>query len=263
MVFIYILQLEDNKFYIGKTENPQFRLNNHFNFNGSAWTKKYKPLKVLKIIPDCNNFDEDRYTKEYMSKKGINNVRGGTYCKIKLDNDEIELLKKEINGANDCCYICGSNQHFATNCDNNYDNIIVDKLTKQFNLLSFKNFIPAKKFEGEKLGYLFKYGIKGLGYYKDEDITTITASNKDTCFRCHRTGHFANKCYATKDIHGNYIQDEDSEEELIEAWCCSYCNKEFETEKGANYHERFYCKHKPCNNYRKKYNNNYYRYKYS
>lgn len=205
MVFIYVLQLEDNKFYIGKTENPQFRLNNHFNFNGSVWTKKYKPLKVLKIIPNCNNFNEDRYTKEYMSKKGINNVRGGTYCKIKLDNDEIELLKKEINGANDCCYICGSNQHFANNCDNNYDNIIVDKLTKQLNSLLIE---------------------------------------QERCFRCHRIGHFANNCYATKDIHGNYIQDEDSEEELIEAWCCSYCNKEFETEKGAKYHERFYCKKK-------------------
>ncbi len=242
MVFIYILQLEDKKFYIGKTENPQFRLNSHFNYNGSAWTKKYKPLKVLELIPDCNNFDEDRYTKEYMSKKGINNVRGGTYCKIKLDNDEINSIQKEINGATDCCYICGSKEHFANDCDNNDDNINVDNLTKQLNSLSFKKFIPAKKFECEKFGYLFKYGDKGLGYYKDKNISSITASNKDTCFRCHRIGHFANNCYATKDIHGNYIQDEDSDEELIEVWCCSYCNKEFETEKGANYHERFHCK---------------------
>ena len=93
MVFIYILQLENNKYYVGKTNNPNFRLNNHFNSNGSSWTNKYKPVQVLKLITDCSDFDEDRYTKEYMSKKGINNVRGGTYCKIKLDNDEYEGLK--------------------------------------------------------------------------------------------------------------------------------------------------------------------------
>lgn len=221
MVFIYILQLENNKYYVGKTNNPNFRLNNHFNSNGSSWTNKYKPVQVLKLIPDCSDFDEDRYTKEYMSKKGINNVRGGTYCKIKLDNDEIELLKKEINGATDCCYICGSKQHFANNCDNNYDNINVNKLTKQLNSLLIE---------------------------------------QERCFRCHRIGHFANNCYATKDIHGNYIHDEDSsEEELIEVWCCSYCNKEFETEKGAKYHENFYCKKKyDTRNNRRNYNRCYY-----
>jgi hypothetical protein len=235
MVFIYVLQLEDKKFYIGKTDNPQFRLNSHFNYNGSAWTKKYKPIKVLKLIPDCDNYDEDKYTKIYMEKKGINNVRGGTHCKITLDINEIEELKKEINGATDCCYICGNNQHFANDCD---------KLTKHLNALSLNNFISAKKFEGEKFGYLFKYGIKGLGYYKDEYISSLTASNKDTCFRCHRIGHFANNCYATKDINGNYIQDEESDEEIIEVWSCYYCNKEFETEKGANYHAQFYCKKK-------------------
>jgi predicted GIY-YIG superfamily endonuclease len=222
MVFIYILQLEDNKFYIGKTDNPGFRLNSHFNYNGSTWTKKFKPIKVIKLIPNCNNFDEDRYTKEYMSKKGINNVRGGSYCKIKLDNNEIELLKKEINTACDFCYICGSNQHFAGNCDNDndYNNITVNKLTKQLNSL---------------------------------------LKEQDRCFRCHRAGHFAINCYAKKDIHGKYIQDEDiSEEELIEVWSCSFCNREFETEKGAKYHENFYCKNKPSNNsnYRKKFNNN-------
>ena len=28
MVFIYILQLENNKYYVGKSNNPDFRLNN-------------------------------------------------------------------------------------------------------------------------------------------------------------------------------------------------------------------------------------------
>ena len=30
MVFIYIIQLEQGKYYIGKTNNPQFRLESHF-----------------------------------------------------------------------------------------------------------------------------------------------------------------------------------------------------------------------------------------
>ena len=37
-----------------------------------------------------------------------------------------------------------------------------------------------------------------------------------------------------------YLDDESE----IEVWCCSYCNKEFDTEKGALFHENKYCKKK-------------------
>ena len=76
MVTIYILQLQDNKYYIGKTTQPEIRLESHFNSNGSSWTKKYKPIKVIDLIHDCDDFDEDKYTLKYMQKYGINNVRG-------------------------------------------------------------------------------------------------------------------------------------------------------------------------------------------
>ena len=42
MVNIYILLLEENKYYIGKTTHPEIRLNSHFNHNGSSWTIKTK-----------------------------------------------------------------------------------------------------------------------------------------------------------------------------------------------------------------------------
>lgn len=66
MVFIYILELEQGKYYVGKTHHPQMRLDHHFQSQGSAWTKKYKPIRVLKIIPDCDDYDEDKYTRMYM-----------------------------------------------------------------------------------------------------------------------------------------------------------------------------------------------------
>jgi hypothetical protein len=76
MVFIYILQLKNNKYYVGKTNNPTYRLENHFAENGAEWTKKYKPIKLVKIIPNCDDYDEDKYTRICMDEHGINNVRG-------------------------------------------------------------------------------------------------------------------------------------------------------------------------------------------
>ena len=64
MVFIYIIQLEQGKYYIGKTNNPQFRLESHFNSNGSEWTKIYKPLKVIEVKPNCDDYDEDKITRQ-------------------------------------------------------------------------------------------------------------------------------------------------------------------------------------------------------
>ena len=35
-VSIYVLKLEQNKYYIGKTQNPNFRLDQHFNGEGNS-----------------------------------------------------------------------------------------------------------------------------------------------------------------------------------------------------------------------------------
>ena len=123
MVHIYILQLEQGKYYVGKTNNPYFRLEQHFNAHGSAWTQKYKPIHLEKIIDDCDDFDEDKWTLKYMTKYGIDNVRGGSFCKIILDKENKNIIQKMIMGSTDKCYICGEKGHFAKDCDKkNNDN---------------------------------------------------------------------------------------------------------------------------------------------
>jgi predicted GIY-YIG superfamily endonuclease len=62
MVFIYVLELENNKYYIGKTNIPEFRLDLHFNYEGSEWTKKYKPIRLKELVKNCDSYDEDKYT---------------------------------------------------------------------------------------------------------------------------------------------------------------------------------------------------------
>ena len=66
--------------------------------------------------------------------------------------------------------------------------------------------------------------------------------NKKKCTRCGRSGHFSSDCYAKTNINKEEISE--SSEEEIEIFCCSYCDKEFDTLKGVTCHENLYCKHK-------------------
>jgi len=129
MVFIYVLQLKENKWYIGKTETSKFRIDTHFDSGGSEFTKKYPPQEIYQIIPECDKYNEDRYVKKYMDKYGIDNVRGGTYSRLELTSNEKEVIQKELWGANDLCFLCGG-EHFVKNCPNNK---LVEELDKELN----------------------------------------------------------------------------------------------------------------------------------
>ena len=130
MVYIYILQLEQGKYYIGKTSNPDFRIEQHFQCGGAIWTKKYKPLNALEIIPDCDDYDEDKYTRIYMDKYGIDNVRGGSFCEVILDESTIQLLEKMSKTTQNRCFTCGIFGHFAKECKKCEDENII--CTNQF-----------------------------------------------------------------------------------------------------------------------------------
>lgn len=112
---IYILRLHNNKFYVGASGNLPRRLQDHFKDRGSAWTRKYKPVEVVDIIENRDIFTEDNTTKSLMFKYGLNHVRGGSYCQVKLSDADVTTLMKEYRGIYSLCYRCGE-KHLLRRC---------------------------------------------------------------------------------------------------------------------------------------------------
>ena len=81
--YVYVLECEDNKYYVGYTEHIFLRIEQHFNNKGSIWTKKYKPLRIMDISQG-NLEDEEITTYVIMLRHGWKNVRGSHWCKVDL-----------------------------------------------------------------------------------------------------------------------------------------------------------------------------------
>ncbi len=69
---------------------------------------------MLEKIANGDSFVENAVTKRYMSRHGVENVRGGAYCTLTLDQQTRAFLERELNTG---CYYCHSPGHFVANCD--------------------------------------------------------------------------------------------------------------------------------------------------
>ena len=186
---IYILKLQGGRYYVGKSNDVMKRYGEHLSGNGSAWTRKYKPISVEKVIENVSPYQEDAFTKEYMAKYGIDKVRGGSYVSEELDDFQKEALNMEIWGAQDKCTRCGRKGHFIKDCYANTDasgNELVEEVwccnycDKEFEdedeCESHERFCKKKKLSN----------LNKSSYYGN-------ISNK--CFNCGKYGHWANECW--------------------------------------------------------------------
>lgn len=80
---IYILELENNKYYIGSTQKLGKCLGKHFLGKGIDWTRFNRPINVLEYytVPFPSNYIEEKLKrlKEHVAYYGMENVRGGNF----------------------------------------------------------------------------------------------------------------------------------------------------------------------------------------
>jgi hypothetical protein len=100
MVYINVLQLEKDKYYIFKSQKDYSECCDlsYLEFTDSEWTKLYKPIKILETIcfNDIEHCDVDKYTIFYMDKYGFDNVRGGSFMAVDLEKSCIKNKQTSI-----------------------------------------------------------------------------------------------------------------------------------------------------------------------
>lgn len=226
---IYILKLQDGKYYVGKSNNVIKRYQQHVEGTGSSWTRKYKPITLEKTVAQQSAFDEDKFVKEYMSEHGIENVRGGSYVADELTQQQIDSLKAEIWGANDLCNKCGRESHFYKDCYAKSDtegNIISPPALSKIDIMkaTVESAVSAAVtaavtaalktlLENENLQRSSPRKVVRKQQQQHQQIKPLepveheepAQEGQDICFRCGRPGHYSNGCYAKTHISGKEI----------------------------------------------------------
>jgi hypothetical protein len=180
-IIVYVLECSDGKYYVGRTNDFSKRLDMHLNGSGSFWTRRYPMVNVIDINWNADKFDEDKYVIKYMDKYGIDNVRGGSYSQMILNEDLKKTINRYLVTANNLCYICNLDGHLIRECPQNPKNPkIFNERKRKIENESENDCEPSKK--KIKLDY--------------------SQHNNHTCNRCGRTGHYTEQCFAKKHFNG-------------------------------------------------------------
>ena len=189
LFYTYVLELDEKKYYIGKSSKPMKRIGDHTGSEqggqgkqgtrGSGWTQMYKPVKILEINSAFDPMEEDFTTLRYMNQMGIDNVRGGSFCELNLSPENTLTLEKMMRGADDKCYFCGSDKHLIISCD--------QKNIHRKTIKHKEKAIPKKDISKSKI--LKRYGAEQLLNNSDKKVTEImkdhgTEINKIKCKFC-------------------------------------------------------------------------------
>jgi predicted GIY-YIG superfamily endonuclease len=189
MPTIYVLLCEGKRYYIGKTNRAvDTRVLEHSRNNGSEWTRLYKPIKVVEIIENADDFDEDKYTKMYMIEYGIDKVRGGSYTQVHLPDHSLLALHNELCSAANVCFRCKRPGHFASQCyaRTMADGSIISEVDEEEDVWVCE--VCDKEFDTEYVA-----------------IQHQKTCGRRSCHRCGRQGHYANQCYASRHTNGKEL----------------------------------------------------------
>lgn len=116
---LYVLQLENGKFYVGQAKDPDRRIGKHFNASGSEWTRMHPPVKELMreshqdVDYRAAELAENELVLKLMRQYGYDNVRGGFFANTSVEHVEKNLVSHGYGSIISACLVNLSDPPFA------------------------------------------------------------------------------------------------------------------------------------------------------
>jgi hypothetical protein len=96
MSCVYVLACANEKYYVGRTIDVIARFNAHKHGFGSMWCRAHPAKAIVELLSDLP-FLELTTTLQYMSKHGIENVRGGPWCSLTLSQADTDMIERFLH----------------------------------------------------------------------------------------------------------------------------------------------------------------------
>lgn len=197
MEYIYVLELQGGKYYVGKTSDVDHRFQQHKNGNGSVWTRLHPPVKIVErrhVIQGLGSAqDENNTVKDYMKMYGVDNVRGGAYTQSDLPEGFKTMIEMENRTNEDTCFKCGLPGHFSNKCP------VTTRDSKKKQIV-----VEEDVWECSYCDRTFTTRFGCSVHEKSCKPAPVPKTKKaiGACYRCGRTSHYSPDCYANTHVDG-------------------------------------------------------------
>lgn len=193
--YVYLLELQNGKYYVGRTNNVTRRVQQHNGESDAEWVRLHCFVRLISSQPISSRLEEDLEVKKAMLQYGIDNVRGGTYSTIFLSEQTTAILKQELVHAEDKCFNCGGKDHYLSACplSRKASQVEVEKSNCTRcgrNTHTADKCFAVNRFDGAPIV---------------AEVPIVREPEKKNCTKCGRNTHTAEKCFASLKLDGTPI----------------------------------------------------------